>query len=402
MSLKGKKILIAISGSIAAYKTPQLVRLMVKAGVEVKVIMTESAKDFVTPLSLSTVSKNPVFSSIQNGDQWNSHVALGRWADLMLVAPASANTMAKMCHGICDNLLLAVYLSAACPVFIAPAMDEDMWKHPATERNIELLLSFGHHIIDTEHGELASGIIGYGRMAEPENILDYLNQFFKKEVNRQALPVKTALITAGPTYEKIDPVRFIGNFSTGKMGIALAMALAEENYQVHLVLGPSSQKVEHPFITVYPVESAQEMFDKCNDLFPEADIAIMAAAVADYRPESSSKEKIKKEKTQKMQINLVKNPDILAHLGKIKKENQFLAGFALETENELENAKSKLKNKHADLIILNSLKDEGSGFGVDTNKVTLIFADHELKELPLQSKEQVARQIVSEILTAHD
>jgi len=399
MSLKGKKILLAISGSIAAYKTPQLVRLLIKAGAEVQVVMTEAAKDFVTPLALSTVSKKVVFSSVQNGNQWNDHVHLGRWADIFLLAPASANTLAKMSHGICDNMVQAVYLSANCPIFIAPAMDEDMWLHPATKKNVSALKTYGHRFLAVDHGELASGIIGYGRMAEPEVIIAELEHFFFTQPESMLHNGKRALVTAGPTYEPIDPVRFIGNFSTGKMGIAIAIALAEKGVSVDLVLGPTSEKVDHPLIKVHAVKTAQEMFEACSAIFPNVELGIMSAAVADYRPAQTMQEKIKKEASATIHLDLVKNPDILASLGKIKRSTQTLVGFALETENELENAKKKLISKKADLIILNSLKDENAGFGYDTNKVTFLYADGTLKELPLQSKADLAQYIVNEILT---
>lgn len=396
MSLKDKKILLAITGSIAAYKTPQLVRLLIKAGAEVQVVMTPASKDFVSPLSLATVSQKSVYSAVQNGEQWNNHVHLGRWADLMLVAPCSANTLAKMSHGFCDTMVLAVYLSAKCPVFIAPAMDEDMWFHPSTQNNMKQLQAFGNRFIDTEHGELASGLIGYGRMAEPANIIAALGEYFtaKRSTNKP----KKALVTAGPTYERIDPVRYIGNFSTGKMGIALALALARQGIEVDLVLGPSTEQVNHPLITLHQVESAQDMFDRCKSLFPQVNVAVMAAAVADYRPATTATEKIKKEKTEDLCIKLVKNPDILAYIGSQKQAGQIVVGFALETNNEISNAKKKLLDKNADVVILNSLQDQGAGFGYDTNKVTLIFADGAIKELPLQSKAETAKDIVKHIL----
>lgn len=398
MSLKDKKILLAISGSIAAYKTPQLVRLLVKAGATVKVVMTEAAKDFVTPLVLSTLSKNQVFSAVKNGAQWNDHVHLGRWADLLIVAPASANTLAKMSTGICDNILQAVYLSANCPIFIAPAMDEDMWLHQATQANVATLKSFGHHFLEVGNGELASGIFGFGRMAEPEEIEEALSQFCSYQIANEVYKNKRALITAGPTYELIDPVRFIGNFSTGKMGIALALAFAEKGIAVDLVLGPTSERVNHRLIKVHNVQSAQEMYGICLMLFPHVAYAIMSAAVADFRPKEMQHEKIKKEKTEQVHLDLEKNPDILASLGKLKKANQLVVGFALETDNELENGKKKLISKNADLIVLNSLRDDKAGFGYDTNKVTLLFANGNQKQLPLQSKLELAKVIINEIL----
>lgn len=399
MSLQGRKIILAITGSIAAYKTPQLVRLLVKAGAEVQVIMTEAAKDFVTPLALATVSRRDVFSSVSNGAHWNNHVHLGRWADVMLVAPCSANSLAKMAHGQCDNMVQAVYLSATCPVVLAPAMDEDMWLHPATRANLATLASYGHEVIPVAHGELASGIVGAGRMAEPEEIRDWLEQFFIRKDNQGAVGALKALVTAGPTYELIDPVRFIGNFSTGKMGIAIAAALAARGIKVDLVLGPSREAVQHPLITVHRVVSAQQMFESCKELFPGCDIAVLSAAVADFRPAQQAAEKIKKGGADTMALSLVKNPDILAYLGHHRDENkQFLAGFALETNNELEHARKKLLEKNADMIVLNSLKDEGAGFGHDTNKVKLVQRNGEVLDLPLQSKDGIAKSIVDCIL----
>lgn len=403
MSLQGKKIILAITGSIAAYKTPQLVRLLVKAGAEVQVIMTNAAADFVSPLALSTVSKRDVFSSVSNGAHWNNHVHLGRWADVLLIAPASANTIAKMAHGLCDNMVLAVYLSAICPVILAPAMDEDMWLHPATTANVATLKSFGHQVIPVAHGELASGITGAGRMAEPEEIQQHLEAFFAGR-EHQDLVAPTfsgvkALVTAGPTYEALDPVRFIGNFSTGKMGIAIAEALAERGVAVELVLGPSKETVDNPLISVTRVVSAQEMFDACVPLFAGVDIAVLSAAVADYRPLEKAEEKIKKTDSDTLQLTLVKNPDILAHLGSIKKTGQILVGFALETTNELENARKKLEKKNADMIILNSLKEEGAGFGHDTNKVNILHRDGTINALPLQSKTGIAKSVVDCILS---
>jgi phosphopantothenoylcysteine decarboxylase / phosphopantothenate---cysteine ligase len=400
MSLQGKKIILAITGSIAAYKTPQLVRLLVRAGAEVQVIVTGSAADFVSPLALSTVSKKEVFSSVSNGAHWNNHVHLGRWADVLLVAPASANTISKMAHGLCDNMVMAVYLSAVCPVMIAPAMDEDMWLHPATKANVAALQSFGHEIIPVGHGELASGITGAGRMAEPEEIQEHLEHFFsRKESNTTPPPGLKALVTAGPTYEALDPVRFIGNFSTGKMGIAIANALAAKGITVDLVLGPSKEKVNNPLIKVSRVVSAQEMYDACTKLFPEVDIAVLSAAVADYRPIEKAEEKIKKTAEDTLQLTLVKNPDILATLGTVKTAKQTLVGFALETTNELEHARQKLEKKNADMIVLNSLKDDGAGFGHDTNKVNILYRDGKVTALPLQSKTEIAKSIVDCILS---
>lgn len=396
MHLSGKKILLAVTGSIAAYKTPQLVRMLVKAGATVKVLTTPAAEQFVSPLALATVSKNPVFSNINDGAAWNNHVELGRWADVMLIAPCSANTLAKMANGLCDNLVCAVYLSATCPVFVAPAMDEDMWLHASTRQNILKIRSFGNQLIPVAHGELASGLIGEGRMAEPENIISHLEHFFEQKKHQPLKGVHT-LVTAGPTYERIDPVRFIGNFSSGKMGIAIAETLAEKGAKVTLVLGPSHLNTYHPQIDVVRVESAEEMFDASMKTFPTVQIAIMAAAVADYKPENKATAKIKKHETA-LNITLTETRDILASLGKEKKQDQFLAGFALETNNEIANAMKKLKSKNADLIVLNSLNDEGAGFGHDTNKITLFDNEGEHITLPLQTKKEAAEAIINRIL----
>ncbi len=396
MQLSGKKIVLAVTGSIAAYKTPQLVRLLAKAGADVRVITTPSAEQFVSPLALATVSKHPVHSNVSDGAAWNNHVEMGRWADAMLVAPCSANTLAKMANGLCDNLVCAVYLSAICPVFVAPAMDEDMWLHASTRNNIQKIRSYGNHIIPVAHGELASGLVGEGRMAEPEQIIAHLDRFFA-EAGNQPLKGTKALVTAGPTYERIDPVRFIGNFSTGKMGIALAEVLAAKGAEVTLVLGPSQQQVNDSRIKVVHVESGREMYDACMDVFPQVQLAILAAAVADYKPEDVAPEKIKKQ-GDTLNITLTKTQDILATLGTKKQPGQTLVGFALETTNELAHALGKLKNKNADLIVLNSLRDEGAGFGHDTNKVTLIDSTGEHLTLPLQSKQEAARAIVDRIM----
>lgn len=399
MSLQGKKIILAITGSIAAYKTPQLVRLLVKAGAEVQVIMTEAAKDFVSPLVLATVSKKEVFSSVANGAHWNNHVHLGRWADILLVAPCSANSLAKMANGLCDNMVMAVYLSAIAPVVVAPAMDEDMWLHPSTKANLAKIESYGNEIIPVEHGELASGIIGAGRMAEPEAIAEYLEAFLKKKAHSYPSSALKALVTAGPTYELLDPVRFIGNFSTGKMGIALAESLADKGIAVTLVLGPSKEKTNHPLINTVHVVSAAEMLQACKDAFDNIDITICAAAVADYRPKEQAKEKIKKTKEDSLHLELVKNPDILAYLGSVKKPNQLVIGFALETNNEIENATKKLESKNADMMILNSLQVAGAGFGHDTNKVEILQKNRDIISLPLQSKTEIAKTIVDCILS---
>lgn len=396
MQLSGKKIVLAVTGSIAAYKTPHLVRLLVKAGAEVRVLTTPSAEAFVSPLALATVSKHPVHSNVADGTAWNNHVELGRWADAMLIAPCSANTLAKMAHGLCDNLVCAVYLSAICPVFVAPAMDEDMWLHQSTRNNISSIRSYGNHIIPVAHGELASGLVGEGRMAEPEDIVAHLTDYFSKK-NNSPLKGINALVTAGPTYERIDPVRFIGNFSTGKMGIAIAEALADNGAQVTLVLGPSYIKVFHPGIKVINVESAEEMYNAATSVFADSNIAVLSAAVADYKPADKAPEKIKKQ-GDTLDIQLVKNKDILATLGGMKKEGQTLVGFALETKDELNYALGKMKAKNADMIVLNSLNDKGAGFGHDTNKVTLLDNTGTQQQLPLQSKQEVANAIVTHIL----
>ena len=391
--LTGKKILLGISGSIAAYKSAVLTRLLIKAGAEVKIVMTPAAKDFVTPLSLSTLSKNPVLADLSENDSWANHVMLGRWADIMVIAPLSCNTLSKMASGQCDNLLMAVYLSATCPVVVAPAMDEDMWHHTTTKRNLETITGFGNHLIPGENGELASGLIGDGRMAEPESIIKWLNGFF---LNKSELNGKRVLITAGPTYEPIDPVRFIGNHSSGKMGVAIAEEMHMRGANVTLVLGPSDLKVKGG-IEVIKVKSASEMFNVCEKIFPASDIAVMSAAVADYTPVTTASEKIKKTEND-FAVQLTKTKDILKHLGSTKKNGQILVGFALETNNEKENALKKLQSKNADLIILNSLNDVGAGFGHDTNKITIF--DKTGKEYPFEtkSKKEVAIDIVNTII----
>lgn len=391
---KGKKILLAITGSIAAYKSPLIIRLLVKEGAEVKVVMTPSAKDFVTPFTLSTVSKNPVISDLFNEDSWSNHVLLGRWADLMLIAPLSCNTLAKMANGLCDNMLLATYLSATCPVVVAPAMDEDMWKHPSTKDNLKKLEEYSNTIIPVDNGELASGLIGEGRMAEPETILQFIKDgFFLK----QDLKGKNVLVTAGPTYEPIDPVRFIGNHSSGKMGIALCEELAKRGASVQLVLGPTTSVVNLLGVKVQKVQTADEMYEACIKEFGKADIAIMSAAVADYTPVNKASEKIKKE-ADSLNIELIKTKDILKTLGEKKYNGQLLVGFALETTNEKENAIKKLKTKNADLIVLNSLRDEGAGFGHDTNKITIFEKDGKEIEYDRKPKQQVAKDIVDRIV----
>ncbi len=394
MLLQGKKIVLGISGSIAAYKAPELVRQLVKKGAEVQVILTEGGQQFVTPLALATVSRREVMLSMTDNSQWHNHVALGSWADLFIIAPCSANLLGKMANGLCDNMLLATYLSARCEVAIAPAMDLDMWQHPAVQQNISRLKTNGHYIIDPETGELASGLTGQGRMAAPENIVSWAERYFYQ----QQPPLKTALVTAGPTYEPIDPVRFIGNHSTGKMGIALAEALADAGYSVRLVLGPSSCSTTHPGIETIPVTDAASMYEACHRYFPQAEIAVLAAAVADFTPAIVAERKIKKGTDETMQLHLTQTRDILASLGKIKTGTQKLVGFALETNDALDNARAKLERKQADYIVLNTLQDAGAGFGHDTNKVTILSRQGTVTELPLQSKKAIARAIVNHIL----
>jgi phosphopantothenoylcysteine decarboxylase / phosphopantothenate---cysteine ligase len=390
MSLAGKKILLGVTGSIAAYKSAVLTRLLVKAGAELRVVITPAARDFVTPLTLSTLSRHPVWSDISNEAAWNNHVEAGRWADIMLIAPLSCNTLAKMSQGLCDNLLLAIYLSATCPVVVAPAMDEDMWKHPSTRANLEKISSYGNHIIPVEHGELASGLVGPGRMAEPETIVSWLETYFAQ---RELLRGKKILITAGPTYEPLDPVRFIGNHSTGKMGVALAREAARRGASVHLVLGPVQLPFELDGIRVHRVQSAAEMYEAATRIFPEADMAIMSAAVADYTPVAREAEKIKKT-GESLTMELVKTKDILKALGGMKQKHQFLIGFALETTREKEYALKKLKDKNADMIVLNSLRDAGAGFGHDTNKITIFDAGGGEKEFDARHKNRVAADIL--------
>lgn len=395
--LQGKKIVLGITGSIAAYKAAMLTRLLVKAGAEVNVVMTDAATTFITPLTLSTLSKNPVRTAFvkDSSGQWNNHVELGLWADAMVIAPASANTIAKMANGLCDNLLLAVYLSARCPVFVAPAMDLDMLQHGATQTNLKKLTTFGNHLIDPTHGELASGLVGTGRMAEPEEIVAALDTFFSE---KGVLQGKTVLVTAGPTVEAIDPVRYISNHSSGKMGFAIAEALANLGARVNLVSGPTQQHTTHPLVSVKAVTSAEEMYQVCTELFPTSDVAVMAAAVADYTPAIKADQKIKKNDSS-LTIELTKTKDIAASLGKLKRNGQIIVGFALETEHEQANALQKLEKKNFDLIVLNSLNDSGAGFGHDTNKVTLIDRDKSVRTLDLKSKKEVAHDIVSAIVT---
>ncbi len=395
--LAGKKILLGITGGIAAYKTTFLVRLLIKAGAEVKVILTESASSFVSPLTLATLSKHPVLTSFVKEDadsvDWNNHVALGLWADLMLIAPATANTLSKMASGTCDNLLLATYLSAKCPVYFAPAMDLDMFDHPTTKASLEKLQSFGNVMIPAATGELASGLYGEGRMAEPENMISFIEDHLS-----QGLPLsgKKVLITAGPTYEAIDPVRFVGNHSTGLMGYELAESAANLGAEVILISGPSNLSIKNRAISLIKIVSADEMYEAVHLHYADVDIAIAAAAVADYRPKSISVQKIKKSDNI-FSFDLVKNKDILFSMGE-KKKQQFLVGFALETENEVENAIGKLQRKHLDAIVLNSLNDPGAGFGKETNKIQFIDKNLQIKTFELKTKAAVALDIWNEII----
>ena len=396
MRLTGKHIVLGITGSIAAYKAAYLLRYLVKEGAEVQVVMTPSAKEFITPVTMSALSGKPVASEFfsANDGTWYSHVDMGQWADIMIIAPATAATLGKMAHGVCDNLLITTYLSAKCPVMIAPAMDLDMFRHPANQANLEILRSYGNLLIEPGEGELASGLHGKGRMEEPENILEEVVRFFeqkKKLLNRHFL------ITAGPTYEKIDPVRFIGNYSSGKMGYAIANELAAEGAKVTLVSGPVNLKNNHPAITVVPVESASEMHEQCLRVFPEVDGAIMCAAVADFTPENYSGSKLKRGDDE-LTLRLKPTHDIAGALGQLKTDKQLLVGFALETNDEMTNAYSKLKRKNLDFIVLNSMNDKGAGFGVDTNKITLIDKDNNRTFFELKSKTDVAIDIVARII----
>jgi len=395
--LTNKKILLAVTGSIAAYKIPSLVRLLVKGGAEVKVIMTPASKSFVSPLTLSTLSKNPVLADIAEDDSWANHVMLGRWADIFVIAPLSCNSLGKMANGLCDNLLQAVYLSATCPVVVAPAMDEDMWKHPSTKSNLQKLSAYGNLIIPVESGELASGLTGEGRMAEPETIVEWIMDFFKK---KDELKGKKALVTAGPTYESIDPVRFIGNHSSGKMGIAVANELVSRGADVTLVLGPSTIKVNDVIKTIR-VKSAADMLNACLTEFAGKDITVMSAAVADYTPVTIAEEKIKKT-AGTLSIELKKTTDILKELGSRKTKDQLLVGFALETNNEKAYALKKLESKHADMIVLNSLNDSGAGFGYDTNKVTIFDKKGKEYSFDTKTKQEVAADIVNTIIQYKD
>lgn len=409
--LSGKKIVLGISGGIAAYKTPSLVRLFIKAGAQVQVIMTPASKDFVTPLTLATLSKNPVYSSFYNSEnhqnsndellhdnpQWNNHVEIALSADLILIAPATANTLSKMAYGICDNLLLATYLSAKCPIYFAPAMDLDMYKHPSTLASFKALKAFGNIIIPAEKGELASGLSGEGRMAEPENIISFIENDIESKL---PLKGKKIMITAGPTYEAIDPVRFIGNHSTGKMGYDIAECAAKYGAEVLLISGPSHYNLDNSLVKIIRVTTANEMYNACHEYFNNVDVVIAAAAVADYKPKKVAENKIKKTLSS-FSIELESTADILSSLGKIKK-NQFLIGFALETENEIENAKLKLQKKNLDLIVLNSLQDEGAGFGKPTNKVTFIDRSFAIEPMELKSKKEVAEDILNKILKHYE
>ena len=395
--LSGKKVLLGISGGIAAYKTANLVRLLIKAGAQVQVVMSPASLHFVTPLTLATLSKNPVYSTFYNEEEgngeWNNHVELGLWADLMLIAPATANTLSKMANGNCDNLLIATYLSAKCPVYFAPAMDLDMYKHPSTLDSFHKLKSFGNIMIPAEKGELASGLVGEGRMAEPENIVDFLENDLALKL---PLKNKRILITAGPTYESIDPVRFIGNHSSGKMGFDIANEAVNKGAEVILISGPTHLNLQNSSIKLIRVKSAEQMYNACHEYYNEVDVAIAAAAVADYRPKNVANQKIKK-KESTLFIELEKTKDILASLGELKK-HQFLIGFALETENEIEHAKQKIQKKNLDLIVLNSLNDEGAGFGQPTNKVTFISKNFDIEPKELKSKEEVAQDIINKVI----
>jgi phosphopantothenoylcysteine decarboxylase/phosphopantothenate--cysteine ligase len=397
MKLKDKNILLGITGSIAAYKAAILVRLLVKEGANVKVVMTKLAKEFITPLTMATLSKNPIlvdFFDPESG-QWNSHVDLGSWSDLYLIAPATANTLGKMAHGIADNLLLTTYLSAKCPVMIAPAMDLDMYQHTANLKNIEILKSYGNIIIEPVTGELASGLSGKGRMEEPEMITQKVIDFFSV---KKKLKNKRILVTAGPTYEPIDPVRFIGNYSSGKMGYALANELAEQGAEVILISGPTALTTNNPSVKKIDVQTADEMFDATVKYFKNCDAAIMSAAVADYKPAQRYRQKVKRN-NDKLAISLEPNKDIAAHLGKIKKKNQVIVGFALETNDEIKNATQKINTKNLDFIVLNSLKDEGAGFGVNTNKISIIDNKGKVEKFDLKSKNEVAVDIVKKLMS---
>ena len=396
--LKGKHIILGVTGSIAAYKAAYLVRGLVKKGAEVQVVITPAGKEFITPLTLATLSSHPVISEFfSNRDgTWNSHVDLGLWADVMLIAPATASTIGKMAHGVADNMLVTTYLSCKAPVFVAPAMDLDMFAHPTTQQNLDRLRSFGNRIIEPAEAELASHLVGKGRLEEPDRIIAVLEEFF---ASQEILKNKRILITAGPTYEKIDPVRFIGNYSSGKMGFALAEACAEMGAEVTLIAGPVSLSTHHPRIQRINVESAESMWNAAVDQFPQADAGILCAAVADYRPAVEAQEKIKREQTGEMVLRLIPNKDIAASLGAMKRADQRLVGFALETHDEAHHAADKLRRKNLDFIVLNSLRDSGAGFRCDTNKITIIDAQGETTAYPLKSKQEVALDIVRKLAT---
>lgn len=398
MALQGKKIVVGITGSIAAYKTCSLIRLFIKAGAEVQVVITPAGKEFITPVTLSALTSKPVVSEFfsQRDGSWHSHVALGLWADAMIIAPCTASTIGKMAHGIADNMLITTYLSMKAPVFIAPAMDLDMYKHPATQANLQTLRSYGNHIIEAADGELASHLIGKGRMQEPEVIYNTIKRYFEQSAD---LPLKGRhiMITAGPTYEKIDAVRFIGNFSTGKMGFALAEECAQKGAEVELIAGPVSLKTVHPNIHRTNVVSAEDMYKAATSIFPSCDTAILCAAVADFTTQQVSEQKIKREGSGGLHLDLIPTHDIAAELGKRKRNGQTLVGFALETNDELSHAIDKLHRKNLDFIVLNSLKTPGAGFAVDTNQVTILFADGKQMDYPLKSKKDVAKDIVSQL-----
>jgi len=395
MSLQGKKIILGITGSIAAYKAAFLTRMLIKAGAEVQVLMTSAAAAFIQPLTLSTLSKRPVHIEMFSDEGWNNHVELGIWADAMVIAPTTATTLSKMVTGLSDNILLATYLSAKCPVFFAPAMDLDMWAHPSTKVNLETLANYGNHYIPVGSGELASGLSGDGRMAEPEDIVDYLQFFFNKDL---PLTGKKVLVTAGPTYEALDPVRFLGNRSSGKMGIAVAEEAANLGAEVHLVLGPTHLSADHTNITTHRVTSAADMYQACKKEFSTADISILAAAVADFRPANIAKDKIKKGE-KGLEVTFERTTDIAASLGKEKRDDQIIVGFALETANESQNAQHKLEKKNFDFIVLNSLQDKGAGFQVDTNKVSFFFRGNKRQDFELKSKKLVAKDILAAAIT---
>ena len=398
MALQGKKIVVGITGSIAAYKTCSLIRLFIKAGAEVQVVITPAGKEFITPVTLSALTSKPVVSEFfsQRDGSWHSHVALGLWADAMIIAPCTASTIGKMAHGIADNMLITTYLSMKAPVFIAPAMDLDMYKHPATQANLQTLRSYGNHIIEAADGELASHLIGKGRMQEPEVIYNTIKRYFEQSAD---LPLKGRhiMITAGPTYEKIDAVRFIGNFSTGKMGFALAEECAQKGAEVELIAGPVSLKTVHPNIHRTNVVSAEDMHKAATSIFPSCDTSILCAAVADFTTQQVSEQKIKREGSGGLHLDLIPTHDIAAELGKRKRNGQTLVGFALETNDELSHAIDKLHRKNLDFIVLNSLKTPGAGFAVDTNQVTILFADGKQMDYPLKSKKDVAKDIVSQL-----